>query len=146
MKSLSVEVLEILDLGHDASVADVLQAVRLGKQARGILTALEKWSTPGRGFKVTRSPDGRFQATLLEVERRSSGGESLADALAHIAQAASFEDTRMPSVHILYHGRPLCGFSTEVPKDWPDGETWVSRQEKNEATCVECSLLEKELP
>jgi hypothetical protein len=31
-----------------------------------------------------------------------------------------------PVVHILRHGFPFCGFSDEVPKDWPPGHTWIS--------------------
>lgn len=30
------------------------------------------------------------------------------------------------TVHILKHGRPLCGFSNKVPALWPDGNAWIS--------------------
>lgn len=29
-------------------------------------------------------------------------------------------------VHILNHGKPLCGFSNKVPALWPDGNAWIS--------------------
>lgn len=41
-------------------------------------------------------------------------------------------------VHILYHGQPLCGFSSEVPAHWPSGHLWVCVEDKERATCPEC--------
>lgn len=62
------------------------------KQALDILTKLEAWADkPGRGFTIARSGDGRFRATLLEVERRTSTGETMADCLAQVAQVVEFE-------------------------------------------------------
>ena len=58
-------------------------------QALAILASLERWCVagPARGFRVARV-DGRWQATLIEVERRTAGGESLTDALAQVASVA----------------------------------------------------------
>ncbi len=43
-----------------------------------------------------------------------------------------------PPVHILVHGFPLCGFSTDTPNKWPDHGKWVGRDGKKDATCIEC--------
>lgn len=29
-------------------------------------------------------------------------------------------------IHLLAHGRPLCGFTDELPRDWPKGHKWES--------------------
>lgn len=42
------------------------------------------------------------------------------------------------TVHILYQGLPRCRFSTEVPRDWPEGHQWVSDADADQATCQEC--------
>lgn len=39
-------------------------------------------------------------------------------------------------VHILRHGQPLCGFSSEVPVNWPDGHFFTRKKDK--ATCPGC--------
>jgi hypothetical protein len=61
-------------------------------QALAILTSLERWCLAGaaRGFRVARV-DGRWQAVLIEVDRRTAGGDDLADALAQLAQVAISE-------------------------------------------------------
>jgi len=43
-------------------------------------------------------------------------------------------------VHILWHGLPMCGFTTEIPEDWPEGHKWVSRLEREDATCENCLI------
>lgn len=62
------------------------------KQALAILTSLGAWceASTGRGISA-RKVDGRWQATLLEVDRRSAGGESITDALAQIANVVALE-------------------------------------------------------
>jgi hypothetical protein len=42
------------------------------------------------------------------------------------------------TVHILHHGLPLCGFSHELPRDWPPGHKWVGKDEAELATCALC--------
>lgn len=46
----------------------------------------------------------------------------------------------MPShtVHILFQGLPRCRFSTQVPRDWPEGHKWVSDADADLATCHGC--------
>jgi hypothetical protein len=41
------------------------------------------------------------------------------------------------TVHILHHGWPLCGFSTRVPREWPEDHRWV-RIDSDDANCVGC--------
>jgi hypothetical protein len=33
-------------------------------------------------------------------------------------------------VHVLVHGLPQCGFSVEVPGNWPKGHSWVRDQKE----------------
>ena len=49
------------------------------------------------------------------------------------------------TVHILLAGRPLCGFSSELPKDWPNDHRFVSHGEyEGDATCSECKVASAE--
>lgn len=34
-------------------------------------------------------------------------------------------------VHVLDRGLPLCGFSRDLPKDWPDGHVWVRANDRS---------------
>jgi hypothetical protein len=34
-------------------------------------------------------------------------------------------------IHILHHGMPLCGFTTNLPDGWPWGHIWVRIEEKH---------------
>lgn len=51
---------------------------------------------------------------------------------------------RMKDVcHVLHHGRVLCGFTTDEPGKWPEGQHWVSLEDalttaKDDVTCPEC--------
>lgn len=49
-------------------------------------------------------------------------------------------------VHILHHGFALCGFSTTVPAEWPDGHRWVDITDKTRATCLGCRRAVDALP
>lgn len=45
-----------------------------------------------------------------------------------------------PTVHLLKHGRSLCGMPG-LPKDWPEGHVWVSVKDEelaSEVTCGKC--------
>lgn len=47
-----------------------------------------------------------------------------------------------PVVHILHHGRPLCGaFPGKVPRDWPEGHKWVGLDERHLCSCGECVAI-----
>lgn len=42
-------------------------------------------------------------------------------------------------VHVLHHGRVLCGFSDKVPGEWPPGHRWISIiDEWAHLNCEEC--------
>ncbi len=46
-----------------------------------------------------------------------------------------------PRVHVLHHGRTMCGvFAGMVPRNWPDGHRWVSLPDLGEATCPACRV------
>lgn len=42
------------------------------------------------------------------------------------------------TVHILFNGLPLCGFSNELPGRWPEGHWWVRTEQAGLATCTGC--------
>lgn len=39
-------------------------------------------------------------------------------------------------VHFLWYGLPLCRFSTELPRNWPNGHVWSNV--RSELTCADC--------
>lgn len=58
----------------------------------------------------------------------------------------------MRTVHRLYHGSVLCGFSDKVPGEWPTGHVWVDWRdretvlgpEQTDAWCFPCDLRAKD--
>ncbi len=42
------------------------------------------------------------------------------------------------TIHILRFGFPLCLYSRRVPRDWPEGHTWVQLEDFSTANCEEC--------
>lgn len=47
------------------------------------------------------------------------------------------------NVHVLNHGLPLCGFTREVPAEWPEGSKWVGLEDaqgkyRDDVTCPGC--------
>jgi hypothetical protein len=49
-------------------------------------------------------------------------------------------------VHILRYGRPLCGFSDDIPRDWPDGHMFVSfGGSEDDVTCGGCKATSANL-
>lgn len=42
-----------------------------------------------------------------------------------------------PKIHILFHGLALCGLPG-IPAEWPDGDRWVSVDDKDKSTCEGC--------
>lgn len=46
-----------------------------------------------------------------------------------------------PTVHVLYHGRVLCGAVHGLPRDWDAAHRWVSAFDGScfdHATCATC--------
>lgn len=46
-------------------------------------------------------------------------------------------------IHILWKGRTICGLPG-IPRDWPDGHSWVRVEDAERATCVHCVAVLKE--
>ncbi|MDP1706454.1 MAG: phosphoribosyltransferase family protein [bacterium] len=46
------------------------------------------------------------------------------------------------TIHILWGGRPHCGFSPEVPGNWPADHRWVGPEEADKANCHGCVTKE----
>ncbi len=42
------------------------------------------------------------------------------------------------TVHALLEGRPLCGFSNEIPALWPSGHIWTEPSDLKGITCKDC--------
>jgi ferredoxin-thioredoxin reductase catalytic subunit len=43
------------------------------------------------------------------------------------------------TIHVLYEGRPLCGYRLDVcPGDWPDGHMWVAIEFLEDSNCDLC--------
>ena len=51
----------------------------------------------------------------------------------------------MSEVHVLHEGRPLCGFSNDVPANWPGGHLWVGIKDVEDSTCAGCKSKAQEL-
>lgn len=79
----------------------------------------------------------------LEEHARAVGGLLHGDKEA-VASAAVPDAPPGTVVHMLYHGYPLCGFTTEIPANWPEGHSWVSVMDAEHATCPEC--IRREVP
>jgi len=47
-------------------------------------------------------------------------------------------------VHILTQGLPICGFSREIPCNWPIGHKWVRPEGHSGATCGGCRRMAAE--
>jgi mannose-6-phosphate isomerase-like protein (cupin superfamily) len=44
----------------------------------------------------------------------------------------------IPTVHSLFHGQPLCGFTNNPPGSWPDGQRWEDIEDRENITCPGC--------
>jgi len=45
-------------------------------------------------------------------------------------------------VHVLVHGLPMCGFTRDVPRDWPGGHVWTRAGSGECISCSQCRGLE----
>jgi len=92
----------------------------------------------GDGTFLTRDPTtGRVAHVTKENE--SDHAERFE---ARLEQEAPRERAAATStVHVLRQGLPLCGFSTEVPANWPPGHTWTHEDDCEHVTCPECLKL-----
>lgn len=43
-----------------------------------------------------------------------------------------------PTVHVLLHGRVLCGSVHGLPRDWGSQHRWVHVEDRGLATCATC--------
>jgi len=41
-------------------------------------------------------------------------------------------------VHAVIHGSPLCGFSNDFPKNWPEGNIWTDENDIKNINCPTC--------
>jgi len=54
------------------------------------------------------------------------------------------DETITEVIHILDAGLPLCGFTQDIPRDWPEGHRWIGRKEvdgyQSPPCCPRCFL------
>lgn len=55
-----------------------------------------------------------------------------------VATETTPDDTGKVTVHVLRAGQPVCGFSTDFPRDWPTGHYWVSARNLGRVNCEGC--------
>lgn len=48
--------------------------------------------------------------------------------------------TSSPTIHLLVGGRPACGFSDDVPSNWPAGHVWLDDTASESVTCPQCRV------
>ena len=48
-------------------------------------------------------------------------------------------------VHVLLYGLPLCGFSRDLPAQWPDGHVWTHLGSDDPVSCRACAAQVREL-
>lgn len=88
--------------------------------SQGIRTwcALDSQDERVRKDNVTSEPD------LIDCPTCLSSMKSALDILTKMFPRAETADTEKV-IHVLHEGMPLCGFSSEVPRDWPRGHSWI---------------------
>lgn len=80
------------------------------------------------------SPVDRVQHALCELYRIG---------VASVGVPVRFRENQRVSpperlVHILLHGRTLCGYPTGFPSDWPEGVYCSIHEAPKQATCQDC--------
>lgn len=60
------------------------------------------------------------------------------EALRRVIEHMGRMPTDKPVVHVLWSGRPICGFHGGAPDGWPAGHRWVRVEESKDATCEAC--------
>lgn len=41
-------------------------------------------------------------------------------------------------VHVLLYGLPLCLFTRDFPRDWPEGHVWTEHTDMDNISCSGC--------
>lgn len=57
-----------------------------------------------------------------------------------ILESLGIKERPTEVVHVLHYGAPLCGFTTTIPRNWPEGHKWVSSLEPESANCETCLI------
>lgn len=122
---------------------DVRDAVLGNALALGSLT----WTPLGTGrFAWAPHPSGRNR-TLNNLRDRSRCGRFVWTAIReHYEDLTAAGEIERPTMHVLEGGLPLCGFSNELPRDWPTGHRWTERGQLEQAAeigdvCLMCKTL-----
>ena len=53
----------------------------------------------------------------------------------------SAQETKRVTLHVLHTGLPLCRFTGDIPRDWPEGHVWLGISmitEEDSVTCPGC--------
>jgi hypothetical protein len=49
------------------------------------------------------------------------------------------------TVHALQGGQPLCGFSQDIPANWPSSHAWTEVDDLENINCCACKSKAEEL-
>jgi hypothetical protein len=49
------------------------------------------------------------------------------------------------TIHLLHAGKPLCGFTTDYPRDWPEGNKWQPFDRLDGGLAGETGILTREI-
>lgn len=83
----------------------------------------------------------RLRADTVDMEfRHALAQKAFTHTAAYDAAIAKYLDNT-GDVHGLRYGHALCGFSSEPPKGWPEGQKWVRFDEVDKITCRNCRVI-----
>jgi len=117
---------------------DLCTKVRDLAKARGAIIIVIQ-GEHGSGFSV----QGDLELTArLPALMREMANQVEADAFTKAARAVS-AGPGLVTMHLLSAGLPLCGFTTQMPREWPEDHMWLGLNEKDRPLPPGCAWCEK---
>jgi hypothetical protein len=75
--------------------------------------------------KLIREVEYAFMAANIFFERLAQA-QKLQEEITKELEKRKVTVASDEVVHVLKAGLPVCGFNTNLPKDWPPGHTWLA--------------------
>lgn len=76
------------------------------------------------------------------IEMSPAEARDIAEQMRRAADKVEPRRPELMRIHFLHFGQPLCGFSNEVPRDWPPGHCWAGLDDNeakaNPLACQAC--------
>ena len=125
LREILAEILNLLDEEEEAPVPEPLKHfdIRVKGKVLGCT-----WGEQGKASLLRAWKEGQPKGRTSGMTFR----ESSASECVRCRHIVFFP------IHKLVGGLPLCGFSTKLPKDWPPGHTWSSKD--TDVTCPGCKV------